>query len=72
MSCYLRHIKDIIDEAGIVITPENRKQIDQVIHQAVGVPYKSCPATWKRLKEDIKDDEEKRRALIKQLQTAMR
>ena len=72
MSCYLRHIKDILDEAGTAITPANRKQIDQAIHQAVGVAYKNCPVTWKMIKEDIKIDEKKRRALIKQLQIAMR
>ena len=72
MSCYLRHIQSIIGEAGIVITPGNRKQIDQAVHQAVGVAYRNCPATWKKIKEDIKGDEEKRHALIKQLQIAMR
>ncbi len=72
MSCYLQHIKDILDEAGIVVTPANRKQIDQAIHQAVGVSYKNCPATWKKIKEDIKTDESKRRTLIKQLQIAVR
>ena len=72
MSCYLRHIKDIIDEAGIVITPANRRQVDQAIHQAVGVAYRSCPATWKKIKEDVKGNEEKRRVLIRQLQVAMR
>ena len=72
MSCYLRHIKDIIDEADIVITPANRRQVDQTIHQAVGVAYRSCPATWKKIKEDVKGNEEKRYALIKQLQIAMR
>ena len=68
MSCYLRHIRDVLDEAGVRITPANRKQIDQ----AIGVAYKSCPAAWKKIKEDIKNDEEKRRALINQLQMAMR
>jgi molecular chaperone GrpE (heat shock protein) len=72
MSCYLRHIKDILDEAGIVLTPANRQQIDQAIHQAVGVGYKNCPVTWRKIKQEIKGDEEKRRALIKQLQIAMR
>ena len=72
MSCYLRHIKDILDEAGIVITPANRKQIDHAIHQAVGVAYRNCSTTWKKIKEDIKDDAEKRHDLIKQLQIAMR
>ena len=71
MSCYLRHIRDALDEAGVCITPANRKQIDQAIHQAVGVAYKSCPAAWKKIKEDIKNDEEKHRALINQLQMAM-
>ena len=71
MSCYLRHIKDILDEAGVVITPVNRKQVDQTIHQAVGVAYKNCSAIWERVKEEIKGDEEKRHALIKQLQTVM-
>ena len=72
VSCYLRHIKDILDEAGIAITPANRKRIDQAIHQAVGVACKSCPATWKKIKEAIKVDEGKRQAFIKQLQVAIR
>ena len=71
MSCYLRHIKDIIDEAGIAITPENREQVDEAIHQAVGVAYKNCPATWKKIKDEIRTDEEKRGALVKQLQSAI-
>jgi len=71
VSCYLRHIKDILDEAGIVITPANRQQIDEAIHQAVGVVYRNCPITWKKIKEDIKGDKEKRHALIKQLQMAI-
>ncbi len=72
MSCYLRQIKDILDEAGIAITPANRKQIDQAVHQAAGVAYKNCPVTWKKIKDDIKGDEDKRQAFIEQLQMAMR
>ena len=71
MSCYLRHVKDIIAEVGIAITPENRKQVDEAIHQAVGVAYKNCPATWKKIKDEIRTDEEKRGALVKQLQSAI-
>ena len=58
MSCYLRHIQDILDEAGIVLTKENRKQIDEAVHQAVGVAYKNCPVTWKTIKEDINNEHE--------------
>ena len=68
MSCYFRHIKDILDEAGIEITPSNRKQIDQTIHQIMKVTYKSCPLTWRRLKQQIMGDEQKRRDFITKLQ----
>jgi len=71
MSCYLRHMKDVLDEAGIVVTPANRKQVDQTVHQAVGVAYKDCPTTWKKVKQDITGDENKRRALIEQIKTAV-
>jgi len=50
MSCYFRHLKDILSEAGIEVTPGNKRQLDQAIHDAVEVTYKDCPATWRRLK----------------------
>ena len=71
MSCYFRNIKDILDEAGIEVTKENRKQVDEAVHRAVDVAYKNCPVTWKKIKEDIRGDEEKRRHLIEQLRVAL-
>ena len=72
MSCYLHNMKGILDQAGITVTKENRQQIDRAVHQAVGVAYKNCPVTWKRIRDDIKSDDKKRLALIEQLQAAMR
>ena len=71
MSCYFRNIKDILDEAGIEVTKENRKQVDEAVHRAVDVAYKNCPVTWKKIKEDIRGDEEKRRQLVEQLRVAL-
>lgn len=71
MSCYLRHMKDVLDEAGIVVTPANRKQVDQAVHKAVGVAYKDCPTTWKKVKQDIKGDEKKRLVLVEQIKAAV-
>jgi hypothetical protein len=71
VSCYLRHMKDVLDEAGIVVTPANRKQVDQAVHHAVGVAYKDCPTTWKKVKQDIRGDEKKRLALIEQIKAAV-
>ena len=71
MSCYFRHLKDILDGARIEVTPDNRKQIDQAIHQIVGVTYKDCPETWKRLKQQLTGDEQKRQELIQKLKNAI-
>ena len=64
MSCYLRHLKEILDEAGITVDPENRKRIDSAFHQIVGVSYKHCPTAWKALKVTWLSDEKKRRELV--------
>jgi len=71
MSCYFRHLKDILSEAGIEITPSNKKQIDRAVHGIVGVTYKDCPATWKKLKQEILGNEQKRWDFIKKLQNAI-
>jgi hypothetical protein len=72
MSCYLRHIQDILDEAGIALTPANRKLVDEAVHRAVGVTYKNCPATWRKIKQDILNYPDKRQALIQQISKELR
>ncbi len=67
MSCYLRHLKNVPGGVGIQITPGNRRQIDRAVHEIIGVSYKDCPATWRRLKEDILNDELKRRDFTRNL-----
>ncbi len=71
MSCYLRHLKDIIEGAGIEVTSANRKQIDRAIHQIVGVTYKNCPETWKKLKQQLTGNDQKRQEFISQLKSAL-
>ena len=72
MSCYFRHLTGILNEAGIEVTPGNKKQIDQAIHDIVEVAYKDCPTTWKRLKREILGDEQRRRDFVAKLQNAIR
>ena len=71
MSCYFRHVRDILDEAGITVGSSNKKQIDQAFHQIVGTSYKDCPSTWKALKQAYLSDEKKRHELIQKLQAAI-
>ncbi len=63
MSCYLRHLREVLAEAGIEVTPANRKQVDAIMHRFVGT-YKDCSATWRRLKFEVLADVNKRKELV--------
>ncbi len=71
MSCYLRHMKDVLDAAGIKVTTENKREIDRAFHKVVGVAYKDCPATWKKLKQEMSEDPAKQKKLVEKLKKAM-
>jgi hypothetical protein len=58
MTCYFRHLQEVFRKAGIVITDENKKEVDRAIHSIVGVKYKDCPATWREVKKRIANNEE--------------
>ena len=72
VSCYLRHVKEVLAEAGVEVTPENRKQIDRAFHELMGVRYKDCPATWRKLKQELAGDAARRRRLVQRLKKAVR
>jgi len=72
MSCYFRHIKDIMEEVGIEVRPGNRKEIDRILHRIVGVQYKDCPAAWKKIKEMVKGEPSRREAFVQKLKTAVK
>ena len=59
MTCYFRHLKLIFEKANIIITKENKQDVDKVVHSIVGIDYKNCSATWKEVKKLIIEDEAK-------------
>ena len=63
-------MKDILEDAGVEVTPANKKQVDRIIHQAMGVEYKDCPSTWKAIKQQVLSDEQKRQELVNKLRDA--
>lgn len=71
MSCYLRHLKDVLDEAGIKVTQDNRKKVDQALHALAGVKYKDCPGTWKKLKLELAGSPATRKTLIAKIKKAL-
>lgn len=66
MSCYLRHMSELLKEAGIEVTKENKKDIDKALHSLVGVEYKNCSLTWKELKTMFQS-EERRKTVVQKL-----
>ncbi len=66
MTCYFRHLKQVFEKAGIEVTPANKKEIDRIIHEIVGVNYKNCPAAWRQVKNCILDDETEFISMLKE------
>jgi hypothetical protein len=57
MTCYFRHLEEVFKKAGVEVTPQNRQEIDRIIHDIVGVDYKNCPAAWRQVKNRLAQDE---------------
>lgn len=72
MSCYFRHMKDVLAEAGIEVTPKNKKEIDRIIHELVNVDYKNCSPTWKGVKEHIKQDPKTKAQFVAKLKRKLK
>jgi hypothetical protein len=70
MSCYFRHLKEVLAEAGVEVTPANKKQVDRVLHETVGVAYKDCPGAWKNLKKQMANEAD-RAGVVKKLRKAL-
>ena len=69
MTCYFRHMNEIFSEIGVEITQENRKKVDQKIHEYLGVEYKNCSETWRLIKERRAENPEQ---FINELKTALK
>jgi hypothetical protein len=70
MSCYFRHLKDVLAEAGVEVTQANKKDVDRAILEIVGVAYKDCPDAWKNLKQKM-GNEADRAAVVTKLRKAL-
>jgi hypothetical protein len=55
MSCYLRHLDDVIIAAGVKTGPGNRKEVDKAIKELLGLD--DCPDVWKEVKKRLAANE---------------
>lgn len=58
LSCYLRHLDDLLNEGNIPLGKEERKKVDQVIHRMMGMESAHCPEVWRAVKAEIAHDRE--------------
>lgn len=71
MSCYLRHMKKVLEEAEIEPKDKNeRKEVDLAIRSVIGKSSEDrCNIVWKEVKEWI-NDSEKEKMLVDGLKKA--
>ncbi len=58
MTCYFRNSRmiELFEEIGVEVTKENKKKIDEIIHEMLSVDYKNCVATWKLVRKRLEED----------------
>ncbi|EKQ52322.1 MAG: hypothetical protein B655_1904 [Methanobacterium sp. Maddingley MBC34] len=66
MSCYLRHMKDVLNKADL--HPEDRKErkkVDYAIRKVVGMkPEDKCNLVWKEVKIWLNDEDKKKQLTV--------
>ena len=48
VSCYLRHLKDVVREAGVGLVVDNRHTVDRAFHEIACVWYSDYASVWRR------------------------
>lgn len=61
MTCYTRHLKDIMKELGMEDTKENRRILDKRLRAILGREDDHCPEVWRDVKERLHDPKLKER-----------
>ena len=72
MGCW-RWVKEVLKEAGIEVTDENKEKIEEVIHEVIGETskYERCSSDWRKAGKKLKADENEKRKLLGKLQATL-
>lgn len=61
MSCWTRHIVDVMGSAGVEVSKENKKKIDKYVREKYKLTGEvKCPEVWKEYVKPILADEKKK------------
>lgn len=74
MTCYFKNsrMKELFEDIGVVVTKENKKEIDSRIHDYLSVDFPNCAASWKQVRRRLKDDAEGFKSRLKDVLAAYR
>ena len=57
MSCSLRHLGDVLADAGIPDTRESRRRVHAMVQEITG--ERDCPVVWRRVKAALGEHAER-------------
>ena len=57
MSCYLRHLGEVLAAGGILDTRESRRRVHVMIQEITG--EQNCPLVWRRVKAALGEHTER-------------
>jgi hypothetical protein len=68
LTCYFRHLGSVFLKADIIVSKENKKEVDRIVRQLVGADATmACPVVWKQIKAKLAENEA---GFIDELKTA--
>lgn len=50
MTCYVKHLSEIMRRAGAENSFENKQLLDNIVRQVLKMDKADCPEVWKRVK----------------------
>lgn len=70
MSCYVRHLDEVLSAAGIVRTLANSVKLDQIFHEIMGEKEESlktaeCNLIWSKLQVQVSDPKTRKQLIEK-------
>ncbi len=64
MTCYVKHLSEIMRRAGAENTYENKQLLDKIVREVLSMERNDCPDVWKSVKAIMFSGNEKHKMLF--------
>ena len=66
MTCYIRHLKGLMEKIALPDTKESRKLLDKAIREVLGYSSREdCPFVWQELKRWLEEPRLEKELILK-------